>query len=65
MRGDIASLNLLQAFAEGDNEKSEESEKALMCVLGFLLNFKPENQEQIEREFPSLKKQILKFIKRN
>jgi hypothetical protein len=65
MQGDITSLNLLQAFAEGDNEKSEEAEKALMCVLGFLLNFKPENQEQIEREFPTLKKEILKFIKRN
>jgi hypothetical protein len=65
MQGDIASLNLLQAFAEGDNEKSEESEKALMCVLGFLLNFNQENQEQIEREFPTLKKEILKFIKRN
>jgi hypothetical protein len=65
MQGDISSLNLLQAFAEGDNEKSEESEKALMCVLGFLLNFKAKNQEQIEKEFPSLKKEILKFIKRN
>jgi len=65
MQGDISSLNLLQAFAEGDNDKSEEAEKALMCVLGFLLNFKPENQEKIEKEFPSLKREILKFVKRN
>jgi len=63
LRGDIKSLNLLTAFAEGDNEKREYETNALQVVLCLLLKNR-ENQEQLEREFTSLKKEITKFMKK-